>query len=204
MNDSAQTVRWPVKVWWWTHVVLITLWCFPNAPPAVSSGRASGNVVDNLLLANDRLVRDGLPHYYIEPLGLWQYWDMFAPDPMQSDFYFEAVMQFQDGTIKSVEFPRIVKMPLLARYTKERFRKYGERVRESEYQYLWPTWAQWMATQASTDPSNPVIALNLQKKSRNVPPPTANLDMNRPFETTMFHPQMVDLPRLYREKGWAR
>lgn len=204
MSESPRTVRWPIKAWWLLHVTLITLWCFPHPPPAVREGRAQGGPLDSLLAFNDNYVRTGPSRWYIEPFGLWQYWDMFAPDPLKRDYYFDAVLQYQDGTVKTVEFPRIFKMPVPEKYRKERFRKYGERVQDSDYQYLWPTWAQWMATQATTDRNNPVVALNLQKKVRDILPPSPNIDPNQPYETTMFHPQMVDQARLFRDKGWTR
>lgn len=184
--------------------MLVTSWCFPHPPPAVREGRAQGGPLDNMLAFNDKHVRPGPSRWYVEPLGLWQYWDMFAPDPLRKDYYFDAAIQYQDGTTKSVEFPRIKNMPLLEKYYKERYRKYGERVHDSDYQYLWPTWAQWMATQATLDKSNPAVGLNLQKKWRDVPPPSQKLEPDRPFATTMFHPQMVDLQRLYRDKGWSK
>lgn len=204
MTEDRRTVRWPLKVWWWIHVVLISLWCFPHAPPAVQNNRASGTPVDQVLKFNDEWVRGGLPRYYIEPIGLWQYWDMFAPDPLRKDYYFDAVVQYRDGTTKTVDFPRVNQMPLFQKYYGERFRKYGERVQDAEYQYLWPTWAQWIAEQASSDPANPVVGLNLQKRVREVPGPSPSLDMNRPFETVMFHPQMVDQTRLAQDKGWNK
>lgn len=204
MNESRRTVRWPVKAWWWFHVTLITLWCLPLSPPAVRSGRVSGGPVDAFLSANDQYVRGGLLRYYIEPTGMWQFWDMFAPDPMRSDTYVEGVIQFQDGSIKTVEFPRMAKLPLAQRYVKERFRKYIERGNNPDYQYLWPAIAQWLAAQSFTDPNNPPVAVNLQRQTRIVPPPTPSLDVNRPFTTEMFHPHMVDQDQLFRDKGWKR
>ena len=47
---------------------------------------------------------------YMTSTGLMQGWSMFAPNPDASDIYFEARITYADGTVRSWDFPRMIKL----------------------------------------------------------------------------------------------
>ena len=184
--ETSRTVKWPLKVWFVLHVALITLWCLPQAPPAVRAGRIQGGPVDSLLAWNDNSLRRSPVRYYLTSTGLWQYWDMFAPDPLKADYFLEADIQYSDGTAQRKVFPRMALMPIWERYLRERYRKYVERAHSEESSYLWEPMARWMARRADVQPDVRPTAVNLILRVRFTPPPTPNLDPNRPFDERVF------------------
>ncbi len=58
--------------------------------------------------------------------GLFQTWDMFAPDPKSINSYVRAVVITQDRHIKVWNFPRMEELSFWERYRKERYRKFAE------------------------------------------------------------------------------
>src|SRR5438874_2588471 len=55
-----------------------------------------------------------LASYYILPLGLWQYWGMFAPDPMSHTFTLEAEVVDANGLRSRFVFPKLADYPSMA------------------------------------------------------------------------------------------
>lgn len=63
------------------------------------------------------------------PTGLWQAWNMFAPNPAMSNVYLEAQVTLSDGSRATWKFPRMAELGYFDRYRMERYRKWGtERV----------------------------------------------------------------------------
>jgi hypothetical protein len=48
---------------------------------------------------------------YLVPLGLWQYWNMFAPNPMRKTFALEADVVDARGGRHRFAFPRLIGVP---------------------------------------------------------------------------------------------
>ncbi|HEV3164601.1 MAG TPA: hypothetical protein VGZ22_11285 [Isosphaeraceae bacterium] len=48
--------------------------------------------------------------YYMMPLGQWQYWGMFAPDPMRDTVMLDAVVLDAHGLLYRFSFPRETEM----------------------------------------------------------------------------------------------
>jgi hypothetical protein len=46
-------------------------------------------------------------HYYIVPLGIWQFWAMFAPDPIHDTITLEAEVIDKRGLRQRFAFPRV-------------------------------------------------------------------------------------------------
>jgi hypothetical protein len=90
--------RRPPPTWTWTahrlaisafvaaHVAAVVLWNLPDCPLKAK-------------------VADGLG-FYMYPLGLWQSWGMFAPDPVKETVAMEAVVLDRHGLIHRLPFPR--------------------------------------------------------------------------------------------------
>lgn len=69
------------------HLTCLSVW---NMPPCAIKQRTVG-----------------LIQYYMLPTGLWQYWGMFAPDPIRSTITLEALAVDAKGMMHSFEFPRM-------------------------------------------------------------------------------------------------
>ncbi len=69
------------------HLSLTALWVLPNCPIKLR-------------------FFDPASHYML-PLGLWQYWGMFAPDPPRENYTLEAEVFDAQGLRHSFAFPRV-------------------------------------------------------------------------------------------------
>ncbi|MBP6594793.1 MAG: hypothetical protein KA794_10980 [Candidatus Obscuribacter sp.] len=56
-------------------------------------------------------------------MGWTQCWTLFCPEPRDVNVNADALVHFQDGTVKIYEFPRTQKMDLLTKFRRERTRK---------------------------------------------------------------------------------
>jgi len=116
-----------------------------------------------------RLVRP-----YLLYTGLFQKWDMFAPDPSKLNNYVAAVITYSDGTSSSWEFPRMENLGYIDKYFKERYRKYANDCLNLDmYSALWPDAARYIA-RLNTRPSNPPVAVDLVRHWYIVQPPGPN------------------------------
>jgi hypothetical protein len=61
---------------------------------------------------------------YFYPLGLWQYWAMFAPDPLRETVTLEAVVTDQQGLRYGFAFPKLAQEPRWKVVPKFRHPKY--------------------------------------------------------------------------------
>lgn len=87
--------------------------------------------------------------------GLWQCWDMFAPEPLSVSSHLEAEVTLASGEVKTWVFPRVEDFQGFEKYTKERYRKWAnDRIRLDEYSLAWPDTARFVARQFK-DPANP-------------------------------------------------
>ena len=87
--------------------------------------------------------------------GLWQSWDMFAPNPAGTDIWCDAEVVFDDGSTKRHQYPRIYKLSLVSKFFKERYRKFYERVNQDSNSWLWPPFAQRIALE-EYEPGKPI------------------------------------------------
>jgi hypothetical protein len=68
------------------HLVAVTTWIVPDCE------------------LHRRLV--GSAAYYLMPLGQWQYWGMFAPDPLRDTVTLEALVLDAKGLLHTFAFPQ--------------------------------------------------------------------------------------------------
>jgi len=61
---------------------------------------------------------------YLYPLGLWQNWAMFAPDPIRNTLTLEAIAVDRNGVLYNFAFPRMTDFTLLEGVTKVRHSKF--------------------------------------------------------------------------------
>jgi hypothetical protein len=120
-------------------------------------------------LLNDRM-RAAIKPYMLW-VGLYQAWDMFAPDPAKVNSYVDAEITFRDGSTTLWSVPRMNEIGYVDRYFKERYRKFStEYLRIDAYAALWPDAARFIA-RANRNPSNPPVQVRLIRSWSDVNPP---------------------------------
>ena len=111
---------------------------------------------------------------YLLFTGLFQKWDMFAPDPSKLNNFVGAVITYRDGQRSLWTFPRMEHMGYIDKYFKERYRKYAnDCLRLDAYSQLWPDAARYIA-RMNNRPSNRPVAVDLVRYWSIIPPPTAD------------------------------
>jgi hypothetical protein len=161
-----------VKLFVAFHVFAITVWALPRPADAILKGKQLPVGTDWLLFWNARYLKESMPErLYCGTTGLWQYWDMFSPNPAQIDFWGDAEVVYQDGKHIRYQYPRIYLLPLPQKYPYERFRKYYERAHTEGYKFLWPLFAQRIALLCDTDKANPPVKVVLRRHWRPVAAP---------------------------------
>jgi hypothetical protein len=113
---------------------------------------------------------------YLRLTGLFQKWDMFAPDPSKLNNYVGAVITYRDGTSSQWTFPRMEELGAWDRYLKERYRKYAnDNLRLDGNAPIWPDAARYIA-RLNNRPGNPPVEVGLVRYWQFVPPPPAEGD----------------------------
>jgi hypothetical protein len=152
------------------HLIAITCWAFPWNFSAVREVK--------------ELVRP-----YMVWSGLFQTWDMFAPDPKSINSYMRAVVITQDRHIKVWNFPRMEELSFGERYRKERYRKFAEALPEKE-EALWPDVAAHVARlfNSQNDPPYKVLLIQFRADIR----PGANESSEPVYKPNAFYEGYVE------------
>lgn len=157
-SSGKRTVHPAVKYWVAFHAVMVLLWSTPHPSQLAKEQFQRSSLVeklsnpkDTLMVVNDGVFKgewfgksDPLPLYF-QSTGLWQWWDMFAPNPASTDVYMDAEVEYEDGTVAFQPYPRMYDMPVWLKYFKERYRKYRERLTNDSESWKWPHTAQRLA-----------------------------------------------------------
>jgi hypothetical protein len=72
--------------------------------------------------------------YYIFPLGLWQYWGMFGPDPMKESVTMEAEVVDARGLRATFAFPKVAGYSVWRAVPRFRYPKYAANIAPPEAQ----------------------------------------------------------------------
>ena len=101
---------------------------------------------------------------YMAWSGLYQSWDMFAPNPKSSDSYIKAVVFTEDHHMKIWTFPRMEELGFAERYQKERYRKFEETLPDQRYEPLRPGVATHVARlfNSQVDPPDKVVLIEFR------------------------------------------
>jgi len=192
MSEKPKTVPWPYKLFFVFHLLMITLWCMPAGNPDIMSGRITGRIDQQFYAWNDKNIRFKSPsRNYLISTGLWQYWDMFSPNPLAVDSYLDVRVVFDDQTIMLWPYPRMANMALPDRYFHERFRKNFERTGMDNNRVLWPAFCQKIALDAYRTRGKMPIEVTLITRYRNVGPPQ-NDPNNTKFGSKEFYRHIVE------------
>jgi hypothetical protein len=127
------------------HLIAITAWALPVNFSAVRDLR--------------EIIRP-----YMLWTGLYQSWDMFAPNPKSIDAYIKAVVFTQDRHMKVWTFPRMEELSFRERYPKERYRKFAEMLPDQKNEALWPGVAAHVARLFNNpiDPPDKVVLIEFR------------------------------------------
>ncbi|HRF59027.1 MAG TPA: hypothetical protein PLH94_03825 [Fimbriimonadaceae bacterium] len=142
----------------------------PDVPPALLDQAQKPIGTDWLLIWNAKLHQTPF-QYYLMSTGFWQSWDMFAPNPANTDVWVDAKITFRDGTERLYPYPRMKSLSIPVKYFKERYRKFLERAHVDDNAWLRPRFAQRIALEAFEDPQNPPTRVVLRRHFRKVLPP---------------------------------
>jgi hypothetical protein len=105
---------------------------------------------------------------YMRWSGLFQSWDMFAPEPQSVDSYMKAVVITRDHHIKVWAFPRMEELSLFEKFRKERYRKFAEVLPQPQFAPLWPDVASHVARffNNPADPPEKIMLIQFQSEIR--------------------------------------
>lgn len=156
-----RTAAWWIKLLVLFHVFCICVWACPKPAKEFTDGTIKPrwyDVNDQIrLFADNHLKTLSVVPVYLFTTGTWQYWDMFAPEPANIDFYGDAVVTYRDGTKATWDLPRMEKLPIQIKFLKERYRKYFERAHDDKFQYLFQPLCERIAELCDKYPDNPPV-----------------------------------------------
>lgn len=209
MNEAApkKGVNPLVKVFVLMHMILTLGWSVPPAAPAIASGSIpltpanfAAHPVDFALQFNDEVKGRWPLSFYLTSTGLWQYWDMFAPNPSNLDIWWDSIVTFKSGKTEVVKYPRMKDLSIGEKYLKERYRKYLERMNnDSTDSWKRPAFAQRMALLAYKDPNDPPVQVQLRRHWREM----EGMDKPIPpqYKEFVLFTYYVDQDKLMRDAG---
>lgn len=123
--------------------------------------------------------------------GLFQRWNMFAPEPVKVDVYLQGEVTLHDGEKRTWTFPRMENLSYSQRYAKERHRKFQEYLRQETYQGLWPDAARHIARKFANPMNPPVLVLLLRNFSEVQPPGAGAVVRRTPWAHAPFYLYVV-------------
>ncbi|MBS1720234.1 MAG: hypothetical protein JST35_07295 [Armatimonadetes bacterium] len=182
MQEGPKTKGW-IKAFVAFHVLAITAWTLPPPPsdsdkvkpdwssPAGVARTASRTVLDGLLGFNAKYLKTSIFQHYVLSTGFWQYWDMFAPNPVQQDYFGTAIIEYSNGNVALYKYPRIAELGTFERYFFERYRKFHERFHVDDYAYTWPYVAAEIARLTDNRPGTHPVRVRLRRHWLIIPPP---------------------------------
>ncbi len=152
-------------------MIAITAWSIPEPRAAIKSRQVLPGGTDWICYWDDKYVKHSAPvSDYLLVTGFWQYWDMFAPDPLRVDKWGDAQVVFRDGSTKRYAYPRMFELPIPQKFLKERYRKFYERAGSDDFVYLWPSFGLRVAL-LNDNPKNPPMMVKLYRHTRPIAPP---------------------------------
>ncbi len=176
------------------HIFAITVWTFPNPSKAVGEGKTPPSGSQWLSYWNQKYLKSSAPiSLYLTTTGFWQYWDMFAPDPSQTDLWADADVIYKDGSIRHYQYPRMYLLSIAEKFEKERYRKFFERAGSDDNPFLWTSFALRIAY-LNDNLANPPIEVKLYRHSREVAGP--GMTQQQEYSSHKYFDYLVELDKL--------
>lgn len=188
------------------NVIAIVSWVMPSPAPAVASGLLPGTFSEKLMNFNQNYLKNSPIQLYILSTGLWQSWDMFAPNPANVDIYPTAEITLRDGQVLQYEYPRMYALSRTQKYQKERYRKFFEHANNDAY--LYPVFARRVLYLMNIDPSNPAVKVVLKRHWYEIPRVESFADYSSNLWSALMHhtvtsevlmPSNPPVPQTYNE-----
>ena len=111
--------------------------------------------------------------YYVLPLGLWQWWAVFAPDPVRNTTVMDAEVVDAKGMRHIYEFPRIGDLPFWRKVAGYRQPKFTNNMTVPEYLGQRKSTARHAVRQLGLKPEAFPLWVSLYYQVHESPPPGA-------------------------------
>ncbi|MDX2036829.1 MAG: hypothetical protein SFX72_09265 [Isosphaeraceae bacterium] len=118
---------------------------------------------------------------YIYPLGLWQNWSMFAPDPMRHTITLEASVIDSKGMVYTHAFPKMADFEFWQRLPRVRHGKFIAYMSDSEFAENRRIAANHALRTLAIPAENYPVELELLYQVKETPPPGTVPDPLRPL-----------------------
>jgi len=120
-----------------------------------------------------RLQYAPLAKYYILPLGLWQYWAMFAPDPVRDTITLEAEVIDCNGVRYAFAFPRLGDYNWWRGIPRFRYSKYAANLASEEFALARKFASRHVLRHLNLPADVYPVSVHLVYQIRKTPPPVA-------------------------------
>jgi hypothetical protein len=110
-------------------------------------------------------------YYYVLPLGIWQWWAVFAPDPVRNTAVVNAEVVDCKGIRHIFEFPRIGDLPWWAKIPRYRNPKFTNNMSNNEFAIQRKFSARHAVRQLGLGPEAFPLAVSLYFQIKASPPP---------------------------------
>jgi hypothetical protein len=128
-----------------------------------------------------------LYRYYMLPLGLWQWWAIFAPDPLRDTLYLNVEVIDAKGLRHLYEFPKIGDLPWWQKLAHYRDPKFAANMPVDEYAKLRVFTARHVVRQLGLKDEAFPLTASLYYEVRATPPPgTPTVDPMAPKRIQML------------------
>jgi hypothetical protein len=112
--------------------------------------------------------------YYVLPTGVWQWWAIFAPDPVRDTFVMDAEVIDAKGMRHIFEFPRIADLPFWLKMARYRQPKFTGNMANSEYFVARKFTARYATWKLDLDSTAFPVTVSLYYQVKDSPPPGAS------------------------------
>lgn len=127
-----------------------------------------------------------LVSYYILPLGFWQYWTMFAPDPVRNTFMLEAEVVDAKGLRAVFPFPKLADYTAVQGIPRFRHSKYAANLGVDDLELPRKFAARHVIRQLNLPADAYPVEVQLVYQVRTTPPPGNPVDLMTPMHRSPF------------------
>lgn len=136
----------------------------------------------------------GTASYYMQPLGLWQNWAMFAPNPAANTITLEAIAIDREGMLYHFEFPKMADYSLGEGILRVRHSKYTSYFGVEAFDVLREMAARHVIRSLAIPAAKFPVELELQYRIRETPAPGIVPDPMAPTRITPIKAYRFDTP----------
>jgi hypothetical protein len=165
-TESGFLYRNAISAFIFVHLIAITLWAIPYDFSFIVRARE-------------------LIQPYMRWTGLFQTWNMFAPNPIPENMHIKAVVITEHHHIHVWDYPRMDQLSFEERYRKERYLKFAEKLLEDRNSLLLADVVKHIA-RFYDDPADPPEKVILLKYEAEIRPWTADGSDPAPTPSVLY------------------